>query len=239
MKLVKKLIMKLLFGKRASSESFVKFLKRRGVKIDDGTVFFYPRDVFVDVTRPWLVQIGKNVQITKNVTILTHGYDWSVLKGKYGEILGSSGKVKIGDNVFIGFNTTILKGVCIGNNVIIGANSLVNHDVPDNCVVAGNPAKVIMTLEEYYEKRQKKQDIEARELVREYCNCYNKIPNEETLREFYFLFKKREEETFEDNNFIKIMKLVNNFDMAKEKFMNTKNKYEGFEDFINKCDIDL
>lgn len=49
------------------------------------------------------------------------------------------GGVSIGDNVFIGMQSTILKGVHIGNNVIIGANSLVNKDVPDNCVVAGNP----------------------------------------------------------------------------------------------------
>ncbi|EJY53256.1 DapH/DapD/GlmU-related protein [Enterococcus faecium] len=46
----------------------------------------------------------------------------------------------------------ILKGVHIGNNVVIGANSLVNKDVSDDCVVAGNLAKVIMSLDEYYKK---------------------------------------------------------------------------------------
>ena len=56
------------------------------------------------------------------------------------------GGVKIGNNVFIGMKSTILKGVRIGNNVIIGANSLVNKDVPDNCVVAGNPAKIVKML---------------------------------------------------------------------------------------------
>lgn len=57
--------------------------------------------------------------------ILTHGYDWSVLKGKYGEVLGSAGKVTIGDNCFIGMNTVILKGTSIGKNTIIGAGSVV------------------------------------------------------------------------------------------------------------------
>lgn len=38
-----------------------------------------------------MLKIGNNVQITAGVTILTHGYDWSVLKGYYGEILGSAG----------------------------------------------------------------------------------------------------------------------------------------------------
>ena len=49
----------------------------------------------------------------------------------------------IGNNVFIGMKSTILKGVHIGNNVIVGAGSVVVKDVPDNCIVAGNPAKII------------------------------------------------------------------------------------------------
>ena len=73
----------------------------------------------------------------------------------YHEVIGSSGKVKIGNNVFVGANSTILKGVSIGNNVIIGANSLVNKEVPDNVVIAGNPARVIMSIEEYYQKEKR------------------------------------------------------------------------------------
>jgi maltose O-acetyltransferase len=51
------------------------------------------------------------------------------------------GLVKIGDNVFIGAGSIILPNVKIGNNVIIGAGSIVTKDVPDNSLVAGNPAK--------------------------------------------------------------------------------------------------
>ena len=53
----------------------------------------------------------------------------------------------IGDNVSIGANVTIIGDIKIGNNVIIGAGSVVVKDVPDNCIVAGNPARVIRTLE--------------------------------------------------------------------------------------------
>ena len=88
------------------------------------------------------------------------------------------GGVKIGDNVFIGMQTTILKGVHIGNNVIIGANSLVNKDIPDNCVAAGNPCKVIMSLEEYHEKRKAAQVDEAKELVKLYRERYERILKE-------------------------------------------------------------
>lgn len=81
------------------------------MKIGEESTIYVPTKTQIDTTRPWLIDIGKNVKITEGVTILTHGFDWSVLKGVYGDILGSSGGVKIGDNVFIGMQTTILKGV--------------------------------------------------------------------------------------------------------------------------------
>ena len=51
--------------------------------------------------------------------------------------------ITIGDNSFIGGGSTILPGVSIGNNVIVGAGAAVFDDVPDNCIVAGNPAKIL------------------------------------------------------------------------------------------------
>lgn len=81
--------------------------------------------------------------------------------------------------------TTILKGVHVGNNVIIGANSLVNKDIPNNCVVAGNPARVIMPLDKYYEKRKAAQYQEAEELVRLYREHYGKEADESSLHEFF------------------------------------------------------
>lgn len=62
------------------------------------------------------------------------------------------GRVRIGDNVFIGANSLILPNVQIGNNVIIGADSVVTRNVPDNVVVAGNPARIIKSTEAYVEK---------------------------------------------------------------------------------------
>ena len=54
----------------------------------------------------------------------------------------------IGDNVTINCHACSIGGVNIGNNVIIGAGSVVVKDVPDNCVVAGNPAKIIKYIEQ-------------------------------------------------------------------------------------------
>ncbi len=148
-------------------EGYVAYLRELGCTIGERVVIFDPKSTTIDVTRPWLIEIGNDVQIPFGVAILTHGYDWSVLKGAYGDILGSAGKVKIGNNVFIGARSVILKGTTIGNNVIIGAGSVVGKDIPDNVVAAGNPCRVIMTLEEYYEKRKGAQLAEATELVRE------------------------------------------------------------------------
>lgn len=53
---------------------------------------------------------------------------------------------RIGDNVSLGANVNIMGDIKIGNNVIVGAGSVVVKDVPDNCVVAGNPARIIKQI---------------------------------------------------------------------------------------------
>ena len=184
----KNILKRVLLRQYYSSDTYIRYLRKLGCRIGEGTTIFSPKKTNIDITRPWLITIGNDVQLTEGVTILTHGYDWSVLKGVYGEVLGSSGAVSIGNNVFIGIHTTILKGVHIGNNVIIGANSLVNKNIPDNCVAAGNPCKKVMSLQEYYEKRKVAQATEARELVRLYKERYGKDPDEKALREYFWLF---------------------------------------------------
>ncbi len=53
----------------------------------------------------------------------------------------------IGKNVWIGMNSTILKGVTIGDDSIVGAGSVVTMDIPADVVAAGNPARVVKTLQ--------------------------------------------------------------------------------------------
>lgn len=151
-------------GPKASSQDYVNYLRSNGMVIGNNTVIYSSNNCVIDQTRPWMIEIGDNVSITTGVTILTHGYDWSVFKGIYGDVLGSAGRVKIGNNVFIGMNSTILKGVTIGNNVVIGANSLINKNVPDNSVVVGNPQCVVCDIDSYLEKRRAAQVAEAADL---------------------------------------------------------------------------
>lgn len=154
------------------------------------TAIYHPRPVFFDTVYPYLIKIGNDVKITKVTTMITHGFDWCVLKNLYSEVLGSTGPIEIGNNVFIGMNTTILKNVKIGDNAIIGANSIVNKNIPDNSVAAGNPAKVIMSIEEYYKKRKIAQYDEASKLVKRYREIFNKEAGEQALHEFFYLFQK-------------------------------------------------
>lgn len=68
------------------------------------------------------------------------------------------GKITIGNYVYIGANAVILPGVTIGDNSLIAAGSIVTKSVPSNVVMAGNPAKVICTIDEYY-ARNKRYDL--------------------------------------------------------------------------------
>lgn len=158
---IKQLIRRFAYGPKYTSSAYISYLRSLGMVIGKNCVIYSPTHCVVDVTRPWMIEIGDNVSITEGVTILTHGYDWSVFKGKYGDVLGSAGRVKIGSNVFIGMNATILKGVTVGDNVVIGANSLINKDVPSDCAVAGNPQRVICGIDEHLEKRRAAQVAEV------------------------------------------------------------------------------
>ena len=84
------------------------------------------------------ITVGRNVAIAQNVSIRD-----SDNKSTTADLPTEHMPVKIGDNVWIGMNATILKGVNIGDGCIIAAGSVVVRSVPDNTLVAGVPARVI------------------------------------------------------------------------------------------------
>lgn len=118
-----------------------------GMKV--GKNFNRLHGTMLDPGHCWLIEIGDNVTMAPRVHILCHD---ASTKGflNYTKI----GRVTIGNNVFIGAGSVVLPGVTIGNNVVIGANSTVTHNIPDDSVAAGSPARVISTLDEYLEKER-------------------------------------------------------------------------------------
>ena len=74
------------------------------------------------------------------------------------------GKVKIGSNVYIGTNSLIMPGVTVGDNVLIAAGSVVTNSVPSNVVIGGNPAHIICTFDDYYQKH-KRYNVDTKQLT--------------------------------------------------------------------------
>lgn len=95
----------------------------------------------VDVTIGEHVFLGPNVVITD----ASHPIDPTVRTEQFGTI---SKGITIDDNVWICSNATICQGVHIGKNVVIAAGTVVRHDIPDNCVVAGPNAEIIKSIEQ-------------------------------------------------------------------------------------------
>ena len=115
-----------------------------GTHIRVGKNFFANYNcTILDVAR---VTIGDNCQLAPNVAIYTAGHpvhpDTRNSLYEYGK------EVAIGDNVWIGGNSVICPGVRVGSNVVIGAGSVVTRDIPDWCIAAGNPCRVIRKITE-------------------------------------------------------------------------------------------
>lgn len=149
---IKRQIGKIIW-KLSSSKRRQNIMRKKGVKIGKncnlaGNIAYG--------TEPYLISIGDNVRITSNVQFVTHDGSAWVLRnlGIISKESNLFGKINIGNNVNIGWNTIVMPGVTIGDNCIIGLGSIVNRDVPSNSVAVGVPAKVICTIEEYYEKHK-------------------------------------------------------------------------------------
>jgi len=135
---VRKILMS--FAKIGVMPGYIRviLLKYAGINFLDPGSCFIGEDCTFDSLYPEYITIGNRVRITAGTKILTHYLD--VHKPPFSFY---TGKVIIGDNVFIGANSLFVKPCTIGNNVVIAAGSIVNTDIPDNWIVGGVPAKKI------------------------------------------------------------------------------------------------
>lgn len=146
------IIRKILEYLRGEPQHLDKLLKR-GLKI--GKNFCRMGGVIIDPTHCYHIAIGDNVTLAPRVHILAHDSSTYPYLGKI-----RVANVVIGNNVFVGAGSIVLPGVHIGNDVIIGAGSVVTHDIPDNSVAVGNPAKVVCATDAYIAKEKTKMSPE-------------------------------------------------------------------------------
>lgn len=133
-----------------------------GVKIGD--------NCFIDTRfwgeEPYLITIGNNVDIANGVRLHTHG--GARVARRFYPDFDVFGKILIEDWVYIGAGAQIMPGVTIGYGSMVAAGSIVTKSVPSEVVVAGSPAKVICTVEEYinrnlpYNLNSKRLDYKAK-----------------------------------------------------------------------------
>lgn len=205
----------------------LQILKIDNITVGEGTIFYDPSNIVVDSIRPHLIEIGKYCKITSGVTILTHDYSKSVLRMKYGNLIGEGKKTIIGDNVFVGMNSIILMGSKIGNNTIIGAGSVVSGKFEDDVVIAGNPARVIMTLDKYYESKINTQLEDSYNYIDHFFSFYRRLPTIKEMGHFFPLFLKRDINELKKYN----ISLDLNGDIKDDilnYFMKTKPLFESF-----------
>ncbi len=127
--------------------------RRRGVKIGDNCYVNH------DVSLEKGVEIGDGTTITGGTMVLTHDavpatFLSELDRGSVFTRLCRRANVKIGKQCFIGAYCVILPGVTIGDRCVVAAGSIVTKDVPSGNVVAGNPARIICSIDEYIAKQQ-------------------------------------------------------------------------------------
>ena len=127
----------------------IKFQKSRGVKI--GKSCHISPYVLIDLVYPELIEIEDNVTIGSNAMIFAHLNPTANLILKKTHYPRKIGKVTIKSGAVINPGAIITAGITIGKNAIVSIGSAVFEDIPDNCVVLGNPARVVKKLD--FEKK--------------------------------------------------------------------------------------
>lgn len=227
-----------LFPQMMTSNDLIEILRSKDIKIGKGTVFYYPSTITVDMERPWMVSIGEYCKITKGVIILAHDYSRSVIRRSHNLIIGEAGLTSIGDNVFIGMNAVILMGTVIGNNCIIGAGSVVKGKFPNNSVIAGNPAKVISTLDQYVDRRKKKVKKEAIEYAASFCMKYGRMPEIKEMGPFFPLFLERDVKALKKNE-ISLKWNGDDEQEILECFLDSTPIYDCYQSFLDDVKYEL
>lgn len=224
--MIKRILRKLIYREKSSGEKYIAYCKRGGATIGNNVTVYSAKNTTIDETSLQHIFIGDNTQITAGVIILAHDYSYSVLGNVYGELPRQQKDTIIGKNVFIGMNSIILMGSNIGDNVIIGAGSVVSGHIPSNTVCAGNPAKIICSLDQFL--------VKGRTRFEESARCYYagiKRKKQDVTEEDMIIYRSLFAEKSEMERYIAYGKFRG---VENEKIINMENyrKYKTFNDFM-------
>lgn len=215
-----------------TAKGYEQWLREQGVVIGKNLRLYSHKSIRFDISTPGLITIGDNVSITADVSILTHDFCSSVFRQKYHDYLPGRSKVVVGNNVYIGQKTIILRGVTIGDNVIIAAGSIVTKDVPSDSVIAGVPARMVCTLDEYYQKRKSVALAEAKQYARDLYQYRGVRPIVEDFWEEFSLFYHEKDNSPEA--FVERMKRQQLPGVLYDEFIkNNKPIYASFDEFLD------
>jgi acetyltransferase-like isoleucine patch superfamily enzyme len=144
---LKRRLARWIYGQIYGKFAPVAYAKKLGVRVL-GRLTIYGSSYGMFGSQPYLITIGDNVFISVGAKIICHDGGVLPFRDRYPE-LDVTNPVVIGSNIFIGAGALILGGVTIGDNCIVGANAVVSKDVPPGSVVAGNPARVVKSTDDY------------------------------------------------------------------------------------------
>lgn len=145
-----KWILVLILSKFLGEDIISKYFRKSGIKIGGGCRIYSD----IVTSEPYLIEIGDNVTISTEVTFVTH--DNSIIKVDK-NLPNLYGKIRIGNNCFIGERAILMYGVSISDNIIVAAGSVVTKSISEGrVIVGGNPARIIGTWDKFYEKNKNK-----------------------------------------------------------------------------------
>lgn len=127
-------------------EHMINYYRSKGIKIGKKCLVCSN----ISTSESFLISIGDNVTISSNVSFITHDYSAHIILPGTSDLYG---RITIGDNCFIGANSTILYGVSLGDNILVAAGSVVTKSFDEhNIIIGGNPARIIGKWSDYRKK---------------------------------------------------------------------------------------
>lgn len=213
------------YWNRRNGQAYINYLRSVGVSVGERCEVQKPTSLNIDTSRPSLLSIGNHVYLHRGLTIMSHDWASWVFLDKYHDFVPSHSKVTIGNNIWFGEFVTVLKGVKIGDNCIIGAGSIVTKDIPDNSVAVGVPARVVSSLDDYYEKRKRLYPKE----VKEYVNSIMGGHIEDFYDDYPLFVDKDNIEQYSNIPFGNVFKDKKTFEAWLSAHKKT---FDGFEQFL-------